>query len=144
MLAKPPTDLYSPLHTLYRFSTTAIQTLYTPSPPTDLLEVFHNALQTLLYTLYNLYTLYSPVEPPRAQASEQQRRQRSWRDPLHILSPIYRFFTTPLQTLYSSLYSSYTDSLHTVSLLQTFWKPSTKHYRPFAGPLQALQPLQPR
>ena len=76
MLARPPTNLYSPLHTLYRFSTTAIQTLYIPSPRTKLLEAFHKALQTLLYTLYNLYTLYSPIGLSVARASEQQRRQR--------------------------------------------------------------------
>ena len=30
MLARPPTNLYSPLQTLHRYSTTPLQTLYIP------------------------------------------------------------------------------------------------------------------
>ena len=44
--------------------------------------------------------------------------------------------TYPLQILYSSP----TDSLHTVSLLQTFWKPCRKHYRPFSTPSTTSTP----
>ena len=76
MLARPPTNLYSPLHTLYRFSTTPIQTLYILSafyrPPGSLPQSITDPFQAL----YNLYTLYSPMGLAGARASEQQRRQR--------------------------------------------------------------------
>ena len=38
MLARPPANLYSPLQTLHRYSTTPLQTLYIP----------HQALQIIL------------------------------------------------------------------------------------------------
>ena len=96
----PYTDSLQPLYRLSTVRSTApIQTLYIPSafyrPSGSLPQSITDPLQAL----YKLYSLYSPVEPPRAQASEQQRRQRSWRDPLQILSPIYRFSTGPQHTL---------------------------------------------